>query len=149
MTSRPPCATSSNGWKDRKTSIMLVLEDINGLASSVDFANWLKSLVDEIATSRQPLSLCLVLVGLEERRQSMIALQPSLARVFDVIEIRPWSLEETQQFFRNSFAKVNVEVSEQALSSLAKYAGGLPVLAQEIGDAVFAADQDARTVMMP
>ena len=72
--------------KDEKRGIFLVLDDINGLAASSDFANWLKSLVDEITTSQRPLPLCLLLVGLEERRQALIGLQPSLARVFDLVE---------------------------------------------------------------
>ena len=60
---------------DRK-ALLLILDDINGLASSQDFANWLKSMVDEIATSGRPLQLCLLVVGMEERRQELIAQQP-------------------------------------------------------------------------
>ena len=47
---------------------MIILDDLNGLAESHEFANWLKSLVDEIATSGQRLPFLLVLVGLPERR---------------------------------------------------------------------------------
>jgi AAA+ ATPase superfamily predicted ATPase len=74
--------------KDEKKGIFIILDDINGLASSPDFSNWLKSLVDEIATSQKPLPLYLLLVGIEERRQELIRSQPSLARVFDLVEIR-------------------------------------------------------------
>jgi len=61
---------------------LLIFDDINGLASSAQFANWFKSLVDELATSSKPLPLSLALVGLSERRQQLIAVQPSLDRVF-------------------------------------------------------------------
>jgi predicted ATPase len=54
---------------DRR-ALLLILDDINGLASSVDFANWLKSIVDEIATSEQGLAMCLLVVGLEEGARS-------------------------------------------------------------------------------
>lgn len=127
---------------DEKKGILLILDDINGLASSVDFANWLKSLVDEVATTAEPLPLCLVLVGLEERRQTLISLQPSLARIFDLVEIRPWTKEETVEFYSNALSSVGVEIDQEALDILARYAGGLPVLAHEIGDAVFKVDQD-------
>jgi hypothetical protein len=130
--------------KGEKQAIFLVLDDINGLAESMDFANWLKSLVDEIATSSNPLPLCLVLVGLEERRQGLISLQPSLARVFDVIDIKIWTHGETTDFFRNAFSRVNIPVGERALSILTDFAGGLPVLAHEIGDATFKLDADGR-----
>ncbi len=130
--------------KDEKKGILLILDDINGLASSPDFANWLKSLVDEIATSQKPLPLCLLLVGLEERRQALIGLQPSLARVFDLVEIWAWSRKETRTFYQNAFSRVSMEVEEQALDTLTHFAGDLPVLAHEIGDAAFTLDTDGR-----
>jgi len=130
--------------EEEKKVIFLALDDINGLASSPTFANWLKSLVDEIATSSKPLPLCLVLVGLEERRQSLIELQPSLSRVFDIIDVKVWCEDETKEFFRNAFARVNVPVEDRALSLLSRFAGGLPVIAHEIGDATFNADTDDR-----
>ena len=120
-----------------KKGILLILDDINGLASSAEFANWLKSLVDEIATSQEPMPLLLLLVGLEERRQALIKSQASLARVFDLIEIRPWSNEETRHFFVNTFQTVNLNVDPDAAETMVRYSGGLPVLAHEIGDAVF------------
>jgi hypothetical protein len=130
--------------KDEKRGIFLVLDDINGLASSPDFANWLKSLVDEIATSQKPLPLYLLLVGLEERRQSLIELQPSLARIFDLVEIRAWSEEETRTFYQNAFPRIGMKIEEPALDLLTRFAGGLPVLAHEIGDAAFNLDTDGR-----
>jgi len=127
---------------DERKGILLILDDINGLASSPDFANWMKSLVDEIATSEKPLPLCLLLVGLEERRQSLISLNPSLARVFDLIDLPVWKDAETRGFFQNTFAKAGVVVKEDVLGTLCRYTGGLPVLAHEIGDAVFRVDKD-------
>jgi hypothetical protein len=128
--------------RNERKGILLILDDINGLASSLDFANWLKSLVDEIATSGKPLPLCLLLVGLEERRQSLISLNPSLARIFDLVEIQAWKDEETQAFYRNAFGKVDVTLEEEALAALCRFSGGLPVLAHEIGDAAFKTDKD-------
>ena len=129
---------------DEKRGILLILDDINGLAKSAAFANWLKSLVDEIATSQKPLPLCLLLVGLEERRQQLIGIQPSLARVFELVEIRPWSSDETRNFYNNAFAQARMEVEEPALAMLSRIAGGLPMLAHEIGDVAFNLDTDGR-----
>lgn len=129
--------------EDRQ-GILLVLDDINGLASSADFANWIKSFVDEIATSRDPLPLCLIFVGLDDRRQSLISLQPSLARIFDVVDLRPWTPEESLDFFRSAFRQVGIATDDAALDMLVRYAGGLPVLAHEIGDAAFKVDTDNR-----
>jgi AAA+ ATPase superfamily predicted ATPase len=124
--------------KDERKALLLILDDINGLADSAEFANWLKSTVDQIATENSPLALCVLVVGLEERRQSLVKLQPSLARVFDVIEIRPWSREETAQFYRQAFENSGAaKVEALALQSMVKYTDGLPVIAHEIGDAVW------------
>ncbi|MEK6373745.1 MAG: ATP-binding protein [Acidobacteriota bacterium] len=126
----------------KKTGVMIVLDDLNGLADSPDFANWLKSLVDEIATSQAKYPVFLLAVGLEERRQELLRNQPSLDRVFQVVDLRPWSDEETRDFFQRSFASVGVSVHGGALAALAAFTEGLPVIAHELGDAVFNVDQD-------
>jgi len=129
----------------RYNGIFLVLDDINGLAGSVEFANWLKSLVDEIATSRKAVPLCLLLVGLDEQRQALIEAQPSLSRVLAPIEVNPWSETETSDFFNRTFAQAGMTVEDPAMRSMVHFAGGLPMLGHEIGDAVFRIDED-RTV---
>ncbi|MBD3234885.1 MAG: AAA family ATPase [candidate division Zixibacteria bacterium] len=122
---------------EQKRGIYIILDDINGLATSPDFANWLKSFIDEVGASRTSLPLCLLFVGLDEKRHSLIRLQPSLARVFDIVDIQTWSKEETAEFYKKVFAEVGIEVDDDALAVMSVYAGGLPVLAQEIGDATF------------
>lgn len=125
-----------------KKGILLILDDFNGLASSEHFANWLKSLVDEIATSLEPIPLTIVLVGLPERRKQLIGTQPSLDRVFDLIEIKRFSELETSEFFKRAFSKVNVSIDEKALDLLWRFSGGYPVFMHELGDAVFKVDKD-------
>ena len=119
-----------------RASLLLILDDMNGLASSADFAHWLKSIVDEVATS-EPMRLCILLVGLEERRQDLIRNQPSLARLFNLVDISPWRNAEVEQFYWASFAAGNAAVSAADLNFMVRYTGGLPVLAHEIGDAVW------------
>lgn len=123
--------------KKEKKSILLILDDLNGLAGSKKFANWLKSVVDEIATSNKKLPLTLVLVGLPERREELIASQPSLDRVFDLIDIKRFSKEETREFFKKAFGKVNMKVTRAADRFLWDFSKGYPVFMHEIGDATF------------
>ncbi len=124
---------------NERKALLLILDDINGLASSAEFANWLKSVVDEIATSEAGLPLCLLVVGLEERRTELIQTQPSLARVFELITITPWSDNEVTEFFRYALERGGASCSEEQLKKMVMYTGGLPVLAHEIGDAVWRA----------
>ncbi|MGH9802042.1 MAG: hypothetical protein ACRD82_16895, partial [Blastocatellia bacterium] len=113
-------------------------DDINGLASSVEFANWLKSTVDQIGTANEPIPVCMLFVGLEERRQNLIRSQPSLARVFDLIPISPWNEAETAKFYQQTFQKTaEVQIEDDALQLTINFTGGLPVIAHEIGDAIW------------
>jgi len=127
---------------DEKKGLLLILDDINGLASSSDFANWIKSTIDEIAASQKPIPLCLILVGIEERRISLIDLQQSLDRILDPIVIHPWNEDETKEFYSKSFKQVGIEIRDAALDLLSRYTGGLPTMAHEIGDAAFNIDTD-------
>lgn len=125
--------------REHKKSLFLILDDINGLAGSAEFANWLKSAVDEIAISDRETRLCVLVVGLEERRRELIGIQPSLARIFELVEIAPWSGGEVAEFYRKSFRGGKAEISDTGLALLVEYTGGLPLLAHEIGDAVWRA----------
>lgn len=120
-----------------KTGLLIVLDDINGLAISEEFAHWLKSFVDGVATSGTALPVYLMLVGLEERRRSLIDLNPSLARLFHLVNIQPWDRSETTEFFRKAFGQVQIQATDEALENMSFFAGGLPVLAHEIGDAAY------------
>ena len=133
----PSLAQLMSQLKEDRKAVLLVLDDINGLASSAEFANWLKCIVDEISTQDRPYYLCLLIVGLEDRRQSLVDLQPSLARVFEIIDIKPWSDGETREFFEQSFTAAGAKVTEDQLRIMVQFSGGLPVLAHEIGDAVW------------
>lgn len=122
---------------DHKRSLFLILDDINGLAGSDEFAHWLKSTVDEMAVSDEPTRLCILVVGLEARRQELVRRQPSLARVLDPIDIAPWSDAEVRDFYLGAFRAGNAEIDDASVRMLTLYTGGLPVLAHELGDAVW------------
>lgn len=122
---------------DRKRSLFLILDDINGLAGSDEFAHWLKSTVDEIAVSDAPTRLCILVVGLEARRQELVRRQPSLARILDPIDVAPWSDAEVRDFYLGAFRAGNAEIGEDSVRMLTLHTGGLPVLAHELGDAVW------------
>jgi hypothetical protein len=120
-----------------KHGLVLILDDINGLASSGEFADWFKSFVDTVGVSQQPLNVLVIVVGLEERRRSLIELQPSLDRVFDLFTMKPWDPPDAEKFFKETFESVAIETEPDALRFLVSYAAGYPAFAHEIGDATF------------
>ena len=129
-----------NALRGNAKGLLLVWDDINGLAQNKEFADWLKSVVDETAMAKIPVSI--VLVGLEEMRVALIRNNESLARLIFPLSIPLWSESECSQFFREAFKRVNVQVKDEALDMMVDFSGGHPALAHEIGDAVFRVDDD-------
>ena len=95
--------TIQSRLEDSRPSLFLVLDDIDALAELPDFANWLKSTVDTIALHRSPTRVAILLVGLEETRRSLLSLQPSLARVFQVIDIFSLDAGRIREFLYDIF----------------------------------------------
>lgn len=122
--------------------LFIALDDINGLADKQEFADWYKSFVDEVATKYYDYPLFIMLIGLPDKRDSLSRLQPSLMRIFRVVEIESLSDNEVRDFLSKAFSEGNIEVSEQALDLMVQFSSGLPILMHEIGDATFWIDAD-------
>ena len=127
-----------------KSGVFIILDDINGLADNDLFANWYKSVVDQIATQFGPYPALVMLSGLPERRDQLATQQPSLLRVFRVVEIERLADEEVEDFLDKAFGEAGMAVNPNAMSLMVEYSSGLPVMMQEIGDATFWADSDGK-----
>jgi energy-coupling factor transporter ATP-binding protein EcfA2 len=126
-----------------KKGLLLILDDLNGITVELpDFSLFLKSFVDGLATSGKPLPLLLILVGIEQRREDLMKHQPSVARIFDVVDLPVMNEHECKEFFTETFGKKLIAVADDALSLMVKMAGGYPMLMHEVGDAVFWQDKD-------
>jgi len=128
--------------KNGRKGLILILDDLNGISDVPQFSQFLKSRVDELASSGKPLPIFLILVGLPERREQLIKHQPSVARIFDVIDLPVMSNSESEEFFGRMFERSGITVSSDALGRMVMWSGGLPMLMHEIGDAVFWQDKD-------
>jgi hypothetical protein len=130
---------AENGHK----ALMLVLDDLNGITDLPEFAHFLKSFVDGLATSRRPFPLLLILVGTPERRYDIVRHNESVARIFDIIELLPMNRDESKEFFSTVFGRQKITVDAKAMDYMVKFSAGYPMLMHEIGDAVFWQDVDA------
>jgi len=127
---------------DRKAGFMIVLDDVNGLSGKSEFANFIKSLWEELAA--QPLPVLLMLVGLEERMDDLVQSHESVGRIFDRIILKPMPQKDVEQFFETSFASVNMVIEASASRWLAEMSGGYPVMMHELGDATYWEDSDGK-----
>lgn len=127
----------------KRSGLFIVLDDINGLVEKSDFANWYKSFADEIATHYKKYPVFIMLTGLAEKRDVLARYQPSLMRIFRIVEIERLSNEEVRQFFMHAFDSVGVKVKIDAIEAMVDFSGGFPLLMHEIGDATFRVDRDS------
>lgn len=128
--------------KEQKEGLFIALDDINGLVEKAEFANWYKSFVDEVATHYKDFSVFIMLIGLPGKRDILSNLQPSLMRIFRVVEIEKLSDKEVEQFLSKTFDNVGIKVKREAMKLMVLFSSGLPILMQEIGDATFWTDRD-------
>jgi len=128
--------------REEKRGLFIALDDINGLAEKEEFANWYKSFVDKVATQFPNFPVFVILIGLPEKRVLLSQLQPSLMRIFRVVEIEKLSDGEVKYFLSSAFEKVKIKVENDAIDLMVKYSSGLPILMHEIGDAIFWIDED-------
>lgn len=131
---RHVCAVSK---ENNKNGLLVVMDDLNGITGLAEFSMFLMSTVDGIATSKEPLPLLMILVGIPDRREDLLKHQPSVARIFDIIDLPLMDENESGEFFRKTFAEESIAVSEEALSIMVQLSGGYPMLMHEVGDAVF------------
>ena len=130
--------------KDEKKGLFIVLDDINGISKTSEFADWYKSYVDTAATHYKHFPVFIMPIGLPEIRDDLSKLQPSLMRVFRVVEIDKLTDAEVNDFFKKAFEGVGITVNPEAMRMMVVSASGLPILMHEIGDAVYLYDEDGR-----
>lgn len=129
--------------KAGRKGIILIADDLNGVAKEANFAHFLKSTVDQIAVGpKRDFPWMFVLVGVPERMADLRAQQPSVDRIFSVIELPLMEPGSARSFFEKTFSSVGHTCDEDALLMLSMTAGGYPVFWHEIGDAVYWEDQD-------
>lgn len=128
--------------KEQKAGLFIALDDVNGLVEKVEFANWYKSFVDEVATHYKDFPVFIMLIGLPEKRDTLSKIQPSLMRIFRVVDTKKLSDKEVESFLSIAFQKADIKVESDAMKLMVRYSSGLPLLMHEIGDATFWIDAD-------
>ena len=128
-------------FKD-KDGLFIIVDDINGLSETPDFANWYKSFADTLATSLEDVPICIMLTGYPEKFKRLYDHNSSVTRIFHTHELKGLSDGEIENFYNDIFSTYDMEVSPDALKSMTQYSSGMPTMVQEIGDATFWKDTD-------
>ena len=124
--------------KDRQNGILIIIDDINGLSKSREFADWYKRLADTLAVSNHyELPVYFLLAGYPERFNALVVHEQSFGSIFHFDFIDSLSDEEVTAFFKERFSQIGVEISSEALEIMIAFSSGLPLMMQQIGESVF------------
>ena len=124
--------------KSGAKAMVLVFDDINGIAGEPFFAHGIKSMVDGLAIRKARIPVCMIFTGLDERLNDMCNVNPSVVRCFQPrIDVEPWTQAESVEFFQNAFKGADVTVSHDKIKMLAQSCRGIPSVAHELGHAVW------------
>jgi len=128
-----------------KKGLLLIADDINGVAADPKFASFVKSTVDQIAVGpMRQFPWVLVLVGVPERMEDLRRHHPSVDRIFQPIELSVMDADTARVFYERAFRTADHIYDDAAIALMTSLAGGHPVMWHELGDAVFWEDQDER-----
>ena len=123
---------------DRKNGILIIIDDINGLSKSREFADWYKKLADTLAVSNHyNLPVYFLLAGYPERFEALVVHEESFGSIFHFDLIDCLSNEEVSEFFKATFSQIEMEISDEALEIMVAFSSGLPLMMQQIGESVF------------
>lgn len=117
--------------------IILIFDEINGIANQAKFAHFIKSFVDGNAISDSPIPILLILCGTEEKYRTIVEKHKPVERIFDIAQIDIMNDVERDEFFTNAFQKVGITIESEAMYWFRLMSGGLPKLMHMIGDAAF------------
>lgn len=129
-------------FRDKK-AVLIVIDDINRLSETTEFANWYKSFADTLATSfndKAPIGI--MLLAYPDKFMKLYESNLSLTRIFHFYELPAMRYFDVLEFYENNFRKRNIRYDDKALKLMVKYSYGMPMMMQEIGDATFWVDED-------
>ena len=106
---------------DDKKGLCIIIDDINGLSETPEFANWYKSFADRLATSIDNPRLCFMLTGCPDKYNKLYEQNPSFTCIFHVHELKGLSDREVKDFYIDIFNSYDINVDENALNNMSIY----------------------------
>ena len=124
--------------QSQRNGMLIIIDDINGLSDSREFADWYKKLADTLAVSNHyELPVYFLLAGYPEKFDALVVQEESFGSIFTYDYIDCLSDEEVSEFFTDTFKRVGMKISDEALDVMVAFSSGLPLMMQQIGESVF------------
>lgn len=132
--------------EENHRGIILILDELDGVAPEPFFANFIKELVDYNAVSEKPVPLLLLLCGTPERFQDIRRNSQRIVQQMDLLSIEPLEDSEVAEFFQKAFRKGGQEVKPDGLNILVSFSHGMPSLMHLVGQETYFASPPDRPI---
>ena len=123
---------------DNEKGIFIIIDDVNGLSETPDFANWYKGLFETLGFYGDYIPIVFCLVTYPAKFDQLCKQNPSFSRMFNLISIDKLEDNDIKEFFSKNFQNLNIKFEkEQYLNDMVYYSWGMPLVMQQIGDSIF------------
>ena len=123
---------------DDKNGLFIIIDDINGLSKTPNFANWYKSFADTLATNfKIKIPIVMMLTSHPKVARSLYNHNPSFNRNFVYRSINSLKNFEVEEFFTKTFKSKNIDIDDDALKVMVEFSAGSPTMMQSIGDEIY------------
>ena len=118
--------------------LFIIIDDVNGLSETPEFANWYKALFETLEFYEEFVPIAFTLVTYPAKFDQLCEQNPSFSRMLNLVIMDKLKDKEVHDFFKTNFDSSNIEFeSEQYLKEMVYYSCGMPLIMQQIGDAIF------------
>lgn len=125
-------------FDEGEKGIFFIIDDVNGLFETPDFANWYKGLFETLGFYNDYVPAIFCLVTYPAKFDQLCEQNPSCSRMFNLINIDKLDDNDIREFFINNFKNLHISFEkEQYLKDMVYYSWGMPLIMQQIGDSIF------------
>ena len=127
--------------------ILIVIDDINGLCQTPEFANWFRGIMHKLTFEYDgQIPIMFLLTSYPENLIRLQNHNESFGRLFYHYEISPLSNADVSLFFKEKFSQANMTCSDDIIELIVRCSYGIPLVMQEIGDNIYWLCDDSRHV---
>lgn len=140
--------TVSNLWsavKDRCDGIIFIIDEIDTIAETSGIASFLKVTTEELVDAGL-YQVVFYLVGVDGAMEHLMGDHPSVARVFENVELRPMNRSESREVVNRTLSSVRsnpVQISRESLEWVVNTASGFPSFIHTLCFEAFEYDSDS------
>lgn len=138
--------TVKNLWlaeKDNLDGIAFVIDEVDTIAGNTNIASFLKVTTEELIESGLD-KVAVFLVGITGAMDKLKEDHPSVARIFETIELLPLKDDEVKDVISRTLHGTGTIMEEEVQDEIVQIAGGFPSPIHQLGYHAFKIDTDSK-----